>query len=168
MLGPPWGSACQGLGTVLEGSSTGGSLLGSTCSRAAVLALRTQGSLAPLLSIPTPTPFSFGSEQTPAKGGGVAGGECALHNPVQDLAPPGSGGSSDRGEAAANSAPRTLGCPAPRTQQRRFSAGPTARDARLGACGRGQPASPRPPLLAAGAVRPCLSAQPDPRPEMTS
>lgn len=45
----------------------------------------------------TPQP-SFGSEEKPAKVGGVAGGESAVRNPVRDLAQPGSGGlSSDRG-----------------------------------------------------------------------
>lgn len=52
----------------------------------------------------TQTPqLSFGSEEKPAKVGGVAGGESAVRNPVRDLAQPGSGGlSSDRGVVSGN------------------------------------------------------------------
>lgn len=52
----------------------------------------------------TQTPqLSFGSEEKPAKVGGVAGGESAVRNPVRDLAQPGSGGlSGDRGVVSGN------------------------------------------------------------------
>lgn len=50
-------------------------------------------SLPPSPSLAHTPQLSFGSEETPAQGGGVAGGESALRNPVRDLAPPGASAS---------------------------------------------------------------------------
>lgn len=74
---------------------------GSGADRSIRLHLRPQrsfssASLAPVHTQDRSPPS--GREKTPAKVGGVAGGESALRNPVRDLAPPWSDGlSSDRG-----------------------------------------------------------------------
>lgn len=68
------------------------SVQSSTCNPTSSLPLVYSHCFPPSLSVAHTPQLSFGSE-TAALGGGVAGGESALRNPVRDLAPPGASAS---------------------------------------------------------------------------